>query len=114
MNFRWRPRRSRWTVIGTAVALMTAGLVSVAQPAHAAVACEVTYGKAWDNGSGFGANVTIKNLGDPLTSWSLTWTWPNSQTGIQGWSANYAQSGKNVTATNLSYNGSLGTGASVG
>ncbi|MBB5871751.1 hypothetical protein F4553_005130 [Allocatelliglobosispora scoriae] len=101
-------------MIGTAVALMTAGLVSVAQPAQAAVACEVTYGKAWDNGSGFGANVTIKNLGDPLTSWSLTWTWANNQTGIQGWSANYAQSGKNVTATSLSYNGSLGTGASTG
>nr|WP_281286752.1 glycoside hydrolase family 6 protein [Catellatospora sichuanensis] len=97
-----------------ASALATMGLVAVATPAQAAVSCQVTYTKAWDNGSGFGANINITNTGDPLTSWSLTWTWPGNQGGIQGWSANYAQSGQNVTATSLSYNGSLATGASTG
>ena len=29
------------------------------------------YSRTWDNGSGFGANVTIENLGDPLTGWAL-------------------------------------------
>ncbi|MEV0456911.1 glycoside hydrolase family 6 protein [Catellatospora methionotrophica] len=106
--------RRRLTALLGASALAATGLVAVATPAHAAVSCQVTYTKAWDNGSGFGANLNLTNTGDPLTSWSLTWTWPGNQGGIQGWSANYAQSGQNVTATSLSYNGSLGTGASTG
>ncbi|GHJ44468.1 cellulose 1,4-beta-cellobiosidase [Catellatospora sp. TT07R-123] len=102
------------------VALAATGLMvvalgaAIAAPAHAAVACQVTYTKAWDNGSGFGANLTLLNQGDPWTSWTLTYTWPGNQTGIQGWSANYSQSGQNVTATSLSYNGAVANGGSVG
>ncbi len=111
MSIRTLRRRAALCAVGAMVVVSGA---AIATPAHAAVSCQVTYTKAWDNGSGFGANITITNTGDPLTSWSLKWTWSGNQGGIQGWSANYSQSGQNVTATNLSYNGSLATGASTG
>ncbi|MEU8006702.1 glycoside hydrolase family 48 protein [Catellatospora sp. NPDC049111] len=111
MSIRTLRRRVALVAVGAMVVVTGA---TIASPAHAAVSCQVTYTKAWDNGSGFGANINITNTGDPLTSWSLTWTWPGNQGGIQGWSANYSQSGQNVTATSLSYNGNLATGASTG
>ncbi|MEV4415747.1 cellulose binding domain-containing protein, partial [Catellatospora sp. NPDC049609] len=96
MSIRTLRRRAALCAVGAMVVVSGA---AIATPAHAAVSCQVTYTKAWDNGSGFGANITITNTGDPLTNWSLTWTWPGNQGNIQGWSANYSQSGQNVTAT---------------
>ena len=92
--------------------LAAVGLFGSPTSANAAVACEVTYAKAWEGGTGFGGNITIKNLGDPLTNWTLTFAFPGSQQVTQGWTADWSQSGANVTARNLSYNGSQGTGAS--
>ncbi|WP_424535730.1 glycoside hydrolase family 6 protein [Sphaerisporangium viridialbum] len=109
------PHKSSWRRAVTAVAalLLTAiGLVVSPTSASAAVACQVTYEKAWEGGNGFGGNVTIKNLGDPLTNWTLTFTFPGSQQVTQGWTADWSQSGANVTAKSLSYNGSQATGAS--
>src|SRR5918997_1323516 len=107
-----RPRRTALVAVG---ALVVGGLTVVANPAHAAVACQVNYSKAWDNnGGGFGGNLTIINLGDPLTSWTLTFAFPNQQRVDQGWSANWSQSGQNVTATNAPWNGNLPTNAQLG
>ncbi|NUW36137.1 cellulose binding domain-containing protein [Nonomuraea sp. SMC257] len=92
-------------VLSVSTALAGAGT------AMAAVACSVTYVKSWDSGGGFGANITITNTGDPLTSWRLTYAWPGNQQVTNGWSAAWSQSGQNVTATNLSYNGTQASGA---
>ncbi len=98
---------------GLALAL-TATLISFpAGPAHAAPACKVSYAKSWDNGSTFGATLTIENLGDPLTSWTLTYTWPGAQRVTNGWSAQWSQTGPEVTARNASWNGNLGPNAST-
>jgi cellulose 1,4-beta-cellobiosidase len=76
----------------------------------------VTYqGQPWTESpgtGGFNANVAITNTGDPLTSWTLAFALPSGQTFTQGWSATWA-AGPPVTATNLSWNGNLGTGAST-
>jgi hypothetical protein len=96
-------------------------IVPLAIPASASVAsvqavtCSVDYAASnWGGGGGFGASVTIHNLGDPVTSWTLGFTFPSSgQRVSQGWNATWSQSGANVTATSMSYNGSLGTGAST-
>lgn len=64
------PHRSSWRralVAGAATALTAVGLVASPSAANAAVACEVTYSKAWEGGNSFGGNLTIRNLGDPLT-----------------------------------------------
>ncbi|TKK88918.1 cellobiohydrolase [Herbidospora galbida] len=82
-------------------------------PAGAAVACQVTYAKQWDNGSGFGANITINNLGDAVNPWRLTYTWPGNQTVQQGWNGTWSQSGQNVTVVAPSWAGALNTGQSV-
>jgi cellulose 1,4-beta-cellobiosidase len=106
-----RRRPLAYALIGAVVA---AGLVAVpASVAHAAVACEVTYARTWDNGSGFGAAITIRNVGDPLAGWRLTFTWPGSQRITQGWSATWSQTGRDVTATNAAWNGSVPTNGSV-
>ncbi|WP_245641782.1 glycoside hydrolase family 48 protein [Nonomuraea candida] len=91
----------------------------VALPARAAVACDVTYAaNQWTSGQGqggFTANLTLKNTGDPITSWTLAFDFPTTGQRYtpSGWGANWSQSGTRVTATNMPWNGSLATGAST-
>lgn len=63
--------------------------------------------------TGLSANMTIKNLGDPLTGWALMFAFPGNQRVTQGWSARWSQTGNQVTATNESWNGNLGAGATA-
>ncbi|WP_328853836.1 glycoside hydrolase family 6 protein [Micromonospora globbae] len=112
----WRrlsaPRRA--LALAGAGVLVAGGLVTLpVTVAHAATRCDVTYSTN-DWPGGFTANITIHNLGDPINGWTLGWTFPNSSQRVQqGWSAEFSQSGSQVTARNLSYNGSLATGAST-
>ena len=87
--------------------------VLTALPASAAAGCRVAYavGSTWPGG--FGANVTITNLGDPLSSWTLVWSYANGQTITQSWNAAVSQSGSTVTARNAGYNGAVGTNGTV-
>jgi hypothetical protein len=87
--------------------------VITAPPASAATGCTVSYALSGQWPGGFGANVTIKNLGDPITSWSLVWSYPAGQQVTQAWSAAVTQSGTQVTAKNVSYNGSVATNATA-
>lgn len=90
-------------------------IVPLAIPASAdvsplAVSCSVDYAASdWGNGSGFSANLTLHNLGDPITNWSLTFAWPGNQHVDQGWNATWSQTGANVTAASMPFNGNLGT-----
>ncbi|WP_255608333.1 cellulose binding domain-containing protein [Micromonospora sp. PLK6-60] len=79
-------------------------------PAGAAAAgCAVNYAVSSQWQGGFGANVTITNLGDPVSSWTLTWSYSAGQTVAEAWNATVSQSGANVTARNVSYNGAIPT-----
>ncbi|WP_112466183.1 glycoside hydrolase family 6 protein [Streptomyces triticisoli] len=105
------------TAIFSAMALVAGvtGTALSAGPASAgatAVPCTVDY-KTNDWGSGFTADVTIKNNGAAKSSWSLKWSYAGNQRVTSGWNAKITQSGAHVTATNESYNGSLPTGGSV-
>ncbi|MGP3912800.1 glycoside hydrolase family 6 protein [Nonomuraea sp. 10N515B] len=104
----------------TAASVAALGLVvGQSTAANAAVACDVTYSaNSWTSSpgqGGFTANITLKNTGDPITSWSLAFDYPTTGQKYtpSGWGANWTQSGTRVTGTNMPYNGSLGTGASV-
>jgi hypothetical protein len=100
--------------MGTAVAVVAlGGLVLTAPPASAASGCSVTYVVSGQWPGGFGANLTIKNLGDPITSWSLVWSYPAGQQVTQAWNATVTQSGSQVTAKNVGYNGSVATNATA-
>ncbi|WP_214107755.1 cellulose binding domain-containing protein, partial [Acrocarpospora catenulata] len=105
----------RWIMAIFVLAATT--VVATATSAAAAVACGVTYTtNDWSSGNntgGFTASVTVRNLGDAWNGWTLRFTFPAGQTVTQGWSANWSQSGANVTATNQDYNAALGNGAST-
>jgi glucuronoarabinoxylan endo-1,4-beta-xylanase len=100
-------------------ALVSAGVMllasaAVALPAGAAAAgCSVNYAVSSQWQGGFGANVTITNLGDPLTGWTLTWSYSAGQTITQAWNTTVSQSGAAVTARNVSYNGAVATNGTV-
>ncbi|WP_320067016.1 non-reducing end alpha-L-arabinofuranosidase family hydrolase [Micromonospora sp. RTGN7] len=109
--------RSRATNVGlvsAGVALLASAAVVVASPADAATAgCSVDYVVSSQWQGGFGANLLIRNLGDPLASWTLTWSFGAGQTVTQAWNATLTQSGSAVTARNVSYNGSVPTNGTV-
>jgi hypothetical protein len=78
-----------------------------------AVSCSVDYTANNWGGGGFGASLRINNLGDPLTAWTLTFSFPGNQRVTQGWAGTWSQptGSQNVTVTNASWNGNIGTGA---
>src|SRR5436190_15766833 len=67
-------RSTRIPMLGLAVVLLAqGGAVLGAASAQAAAGCQVTYTKTneWTTGpgqGGFGANLAVQNLGDPVTS----------------------------------------------
>ena len=104
--------RSR-LVAAAAVAVVVGGTLSTAIAAHAAAGCRVTYTVTSQWSGGFGASMKVNNLGDPVSSWKLTWSFTAGQTVTQLWNGTVAQSGTQVTVTNAAWNGSLATGAST-
>ncbi len=113
-------RRSRRTITVAAVALLAALGLAVAGgagavPAAAATSsCAAAYSVPTDWGSGFTANLNITDNGTAaITGWTVTYTYAGNQTLANGWNGNWTQSGKTVTVTNESYNGSLAAGAST-
>ncbi len=63
---------------------------------------------------GFGANVSVHNIGDPVNGWKLTWSFPAGQTITQLWNGTYTHSGAQVTVSNVDYNGSIPSDGSAG
>lgn len=107
------PGRIPAIAVATAATLALGTGVVTALPASAAAGCSVTYAVSSQWPGGFGANVTVKNLGDPISSWTLTWSYAAGQQVTQAWNATVTQSGAQVTAKNVGYNGSLATNAST-
>ncbi|MBB2947203.1 hypothetical protein FB565_006971 [Actinoplanes lutulentus] len=96
------------SLAATAAITASTALVAV-MPAAAAAGCRVNYAVTSQWSGGFGASVTITNLGDPLTSWALVWSYTGGQTVTQAWNTTLTQSGSTVTARNAGYNGSIVT-----
>jgi glucuronoarabinoxylan endo-1,4-beta-xylanase len=64
--------------------------------------------------SGFTANISITNTGSStIDGWTLGFTLPSGQTITSGWNATYSPSAGQVSARNVSYNGTLAPGATV-
>ena len=109
--------RRRLAVVAVGVVAVAGVAVLPTLPAFAATGCSVTYtASPWTEApgtGGFTANITLKNTGDPWTSWQLKFTLPSGQSVTGGWSATFTSAGTAVTATNLSYNGSVPTNGST-
>jgi arabinan endo-1,5-alpha-L-arabinosidase len=107
-------RGARGLLAIAVVAVATAGAVAVVtRNAIAAVGCRVDYAVTNQWPGGFGASVTINNLGDPVSGWQLGWTFGAGQTVTQLWNGSFTQSGAQVTVTNAGYNGTIGSGGST-
>jgi len=104
--------RRRRLIAGAAIVTGVAGAL-VGAPAHAAPGCQVSYSVTSQWQGGFGASVTVTNLGDPVSAWHLGWSFGAGQAVTQLWNGSFTQSGAQVTVTNAAYNGSLATGGST-
>ncbi|MFC7547830.1 cellulose binding domain-containing protein [Plantactinospora sp. GCM10030261] len=98
---------------GTTATILAAGVVTAVAATADAAGCRVDYQVSSQWGGGFGANVTVTNLGDPVNGWTLTWSYTAGQQVTSAWNATVTQSGAQVTARNAAWNGTLGTGAST-
>ncbi|MGV9420412.1 cellulose binding domain-containing protein [Streptomyces sp. NPDC003674] len=107
------PPRSVLLAVAGAAALLGGVLVPVVTAEGATPACTVEYAvtSQWDNG--FQGSVKITNNQAALSGWKLTFDFAAGQKVTQGWNAKWSQSGTTVTASNESWNGGLGSGASV-
>jgi lysophospholipase L1-like esterase len=73
-------------------------------------ACTATYSlvNQWPGGFQGGVQVTAGSAA--ITSWTVSWTFPNGQTVTSFWDTTLTSSGPAITAGNLGYNGSLAAG----
>jgi beta-xylosidase len=105
-------RRRLWLAAALVVAVSAAG-AATAISASAAAGCQVTYTVTNQWQGGFGANVSVNNLGDPVNGWRLTWSFTAGQTITQLWNGTVTQSGADVTVANASWNGAIPTGGNA-
>jgi endo-1,4-beta-xylanase len=83
-------------------------------PSGAARACSATFAIANSWGTGFQATITVTNTGTSSTAgWTVTWTWPGSQSIANSWNATLTSSGTAVTARSMSYNGVIAAGGNT-
>ncbi|MFI7220853.1 rhamnogalacturonan lyase family protein [Micromonospora maritima] len=104
-------RRLALLAAASAVTLSAGALTTVA--AAAAAACRVDYRITNQWSGGFGADVTVTNLGDPVNGWTLGWSFAAGQQVTQAWNATVSQSGAQVTARDAGYNAAIGTGGAA-
>ncbi|HVV22683.1 MAG TPA: cellulose binding domain-containing protein [Pseudonocardiaceae bacterium] len=84
---------------------------TTAPPTGACTATE-TITSSWSGG--FQANVTVTNSGSTaITGWTVTGSFPGTQTVANSWNATVTQSGQQLTATNAGYNGTVQAGGST-
>jgi hypothetical protein len=101
-------------IAATATACLMAGAAATAATAQAATTgCQVAYTIGSQSAGGFTANVALTNLGDPVTGWTLRWTFGGGQSVTQAWNVTAAQSGSAVSVGNVSWNGALATNGSA-
>jgi mannan endo-1,4-beta-mannosidase len=82
-------------------------------PPNGTRTCTATYTNVGQWSGGFQAEVRVTAGGSAIQGWTAAWTFANGQTVNQSWGATITSSGSSVTARNVSYNGSLGAGAST-
>ncbi|NUR00655.1 MAG: cellulose-binding protein [Streptomyces sp.] len=103
----------RGTATAQTLAPYTAALVTVKPADTSTGACKVTY-TAGDWGSGLTATIGVTNTGtDPVSDWTLGFTWPGNQQITNGWSAAWTQTGSQVTAAGLAWNRVIQPGATL-
>jgi endoglucanase len=99
---------------GSSAASADVSAKTSAKPKEAAGSCHVVYSIVNTWNVGFQASIEIENTGTTdLSSWTLQWTFPNSQSINNLWVGQASQTGEHVTVTNESYNATIPAGGSA-
>ncbi|MFG1719373.1 cellulose binding domain-containing protein [Micromonospora chalcea] len=107
------PRRRLALLAAASAVTLSAGALTTMTAAAAAAACRVDYRITNQWSGGFGADVTVTNLGDPVNGWTLGWSFAAGQQIVQAWNATVSQSGAQVSARDAGYNAALGAGGTA-
>ncbi|MFE2615347.1 cellulose binding domain-containing protein [Micromonospora chalcea] len=107
------PRRRLALIAAASAVTLSAGALTTMTAAAAAAACRVDYRITNQWSGGFGADVTVTNLGDPVNGWTLGWSFAAGQQVVQAWNATVSQSGAQVSARDAGYNAAIGTGGTA-
>ncbi|SCL42775.1 cellulose binding domain-containing protein [Micromonospora aurantiaca (nom. illeg.)] len=107
------PRRRIALLAAASAVTLSAGALTTMTAAAAAAACRVDYRITNQWSGGFGADVTVTNLGDPVNGWTLGWSFAAGQQVVQAWNATVSQSGAQVSARDAGYNAAIGTGGTA-
>lgn len=107
-----KPRRRRRILLAAAAVAVTAvggTLFTTAIGAETAAGCSVEYQVVNQWSGGFLANVSVTNLGDPVSMWTLNWEMADGQSVRHSWNATVTMTDDQATARNSRYNGSIAT-----
>jgi hypothetical protein len=103
-------RKRAAIAVSVSMVVAGAGATLANVSAHAAsTGCSVAYSISSQWSGGFTANLTLTNLGSPVTSWTVGWSFGAGQQITQMWNATPTQNGAQVSAASMSYNGSVAT-----
>jgi endoglucanase len=78
-------------------------------PPNASCQATISVQSSWNGG--FTDTVSVTAGSQALSGWTVSFTWPGDAQITSAWGATAIQSGKSVTLTNASYDGSLAAGA---
>jgi lysophospholipase L1-like esterase len=99
--------------IGTPVGSTTTPPTTASTTPSGSAACTATYSITNQWAAGFQASVTVTAGGSAISGWTVTWRYANGQTVTQSWNTALSDTGATVTASNVSFNGAVGAGAST-
>jgi hypothetical protein len=107
------PRTRTLALAAAAVLIATLAVALSPVAAHAAVGCRISYVVQAQWSSGFTANVTVTNLGDPLPNWTLRLVFPDPNQYVDhSWPVGFTQTGREVIIVKPPWVGPLGTNQS--
>lgn len=72
--------------------------------------CQASVEAVSDWGSGWQGRVTVTAGDQNVNGWTLDWTWPGAQQIQSAWNAQWSQSGRTVTASDVGWNAQINAG----
>jgi autotransporter family porin len=101
-------------IVAAATVTVTVYASNETVAANAASSCQVTYRVIHQWSGGFRGDVTIRNAGDRVNGWTVSFALPHTGQRItQSWNSTFAQSAQAVTVRNAGWNGSVPANATV-
>jgi endoglucanase len=92
------------------LALGLSSLIAAPSVFAQAASCSVTYTKSWEGGTGYGANLEIRNTGPAINGWSLVFSFANGERIQNGWPVTFSQpagSAQVTASSNAPWNASI-------